>query len=123
MKSLQINKFALFLVVHNQTVENCIAYYKPGAFFTVNEQLLPSKTRYPSTQFMASKLDKYIQKYWLAVAKDSRYIVNEFLFVGKDECVSDHIVMKLAESYLKKKNKDNHQQLFYFNKADKCFKK
>ena len=60
------------------------------------------------TQFMASKPDKYGQKYWLTVDKDSKYVANSFPYVGKDESrstderVSDHVVMKLAEPYLKK---------------------
>ena len=57
---------------------------------------------------MASKPDKYGQKYWLAVDKESKYIVNEFLYVEKDnlrsktERVSGHVIVKLAEPYLKK---------------------
>ena len=57
---------------------------------------------------MASKPDKYGQKYWLIVDKDSKYVANGFPYIGKDELrstnerVSDHIVMKLAEPYLKK---------------------
>ena len=75
---------------------------------TVDEQLFPSKARCPFTQFMASKPDKYGQKCWLTVDKDSKQIVNGFLYVGKDELrsqeerVSDHVVMKLAEPYLQK---------------------
>ena len=57
---------------------------------------------------MASKPDKYGQKYWLVVDKDSKYVANGFPYIGKDELrstnerVSDHVVMKLAEPYLKK---------------------
>ena len=57
---------------------------------------------------MVSKPNKYGQKYWLAVDKDSKYIVNGFPYVGKDELrskeerVSDHVVIKLAEPSLKK---------------------
>ena len=105
---LQTDKFALFSTVWNRFIENSVACYKPGGFLTVDEQLFPSKARCPFTQFMASKPDKYGQKYWLAVDKDSKYVVNGFPYVGKAECrstderVSDHVVMKLAEPYLKK---------------------
>ena len=104
---LQTDKFALFSTVWNRFIENSVACYKPGAFLTVDEQLFPSKARCPFTQFMASKPDKYGQKYWLAVDKDSKYVVNGFPYVGKDEMrsaderVSDQVVMKLAELYLK----------------------
>ena len=106
---LQIDRFALFSMVWNRFVENSIACYKPGAFLTVVEQLFPSEARCSFTQFMASKPDKYGQKHWLALDKDSKYIVNEFPYVGKDELrskeerVSDHVVIRLAEIYLKKK--------------------
>ena len=100
-------------MVWNRFVDNSIACYKPGAFLTVDEQLFPSKARCPFTQFMASKPEKYGQKYWLAVDKGSKYIVNGFPYVGKDElrskeeCVSDHFAMKPAEPYLKKRKKHN----------------
>ena len=50
---------------------------------------------------MASKPDKLGQKYWLAVDKDSEYVINGFPYVGKDEMrssterVFDRIVMQL----------------------------
>ena len=62
----------------------------------------------PFTQFMPSNPDKYGQKYWLKVDKDSKYVANGIPYVGKDESrstderVSDHVVMKLADPYLKK---------------------
>ena len=99
-------------MVRNRFVDNSIACYKSGAFLTVDEQQpFPSKARCPFTQFMESKPEKYGQKYWLAVDKGSKYIVNGFSYVGKDElrskeeCVSDHVVMNLAEPYLKKRKK------------------
>ena len=63
---LKTDRFAL------KVIDNCISCYTPGAFITVDEQLFPSKCRCPFTQFMASKPDKYRQKYWLAVDKDSK---------------------------------------------------
>ena len=57
---------------------------------------------------MASKPDKYGQKYWLAVDKDSKYVVNAFPYVGRDETrsrderVSDQVVMRLLKPYLNK---------------------
>ena len=60
---------------------------------------------------MASKPNKYGQKYWLVIDKDSKYsyVANGFPYIGKDELrstnerVSDHVVMKLAEPYLKRR--------------------
>ena len=57
---------------------------------------------------MASKPDKYGQKYWLAVDKDSKYVVNGIPYVGRDETrsrderVSDQVVMRLMKPYLNK---------------------
>ena len=57
---------------------------------------------------MASKHDKYGQKYWLVVDKDSKYVVNRFPYIGKDETrfrderVSDQVVMWLLKPYLNK---------------------
>jgi len=92
----------LFSTVWDKFIENCIACYKPGPFVTIDEQL------FPSTQFMASKPDKYGQKYWLAVDKDSKYLINGFPYLGKDdsrpddERVAEHVVLKLMEPYLNK---------------------
>ena len=55
---------------------------------------------------MASKPDKFRQKYWLAVDKDSKYVINGFPYIGKDEMcfsterVSDRVVMQLMLPYL-----------------------
>ena len=57
---------------------------------------------------MASKPDKYGQKYWLAVDKNSKYVVNGIPYVGRDETrsrderVSDQVVMRLMKPYLNK---------------------
>ena len=105
---LKTDIFALFSVVWNRFIDNCISCYTPGAFITVDEQLFPSKCRCPFTQFMASKPDKYGQKYWLAVYKDSKYVVNGFPYVGRDETrsrderVSVQVVMRLLKLYLNK---------------------
>ena len=80
--------------------------YKPGAFITVNKQLFPSEARCPFTQYVASKPDKFGQKYWLALDKESKYLINGFPYVGKDKmrssikCVSDRVVMQLLHPYL-----------------------
>ena len=102
---LKTDRFGLFSVVWKRFIDNCISCYTPRAFVTVDEQLFPSKCRCPFTQFMASK---YGQKYWLAVDKDSKYVVNGFPYVGRDEArsrderVSDQVVMRLLKPYLNK---------------------
>ena len=118
---LKADRFALFSVVWNRFIDNCISCYTPGVFITLDEQLFPSKCRCSFTQFMASKPDKYGQKYWLAVDKDSKYVVNRFLYFGRDETrsrderVSNQVVMRLLKTYLNKgKNvtTDNYLNLY-----------
>ncbi|XP_077127776.1 uncharacterized protein LOC143783244 [Ranitomeya variabilis] len=105
---LQMDKFALFSTVWDRFIANCIACYKPGPYITVDEQLFPSKTRCPFTQYMPSKPDKYGHKYWLAVDKESKYLANGFPYLGKDDTrraedrLADHVVMKLLDPFLKK---------------------
>ena len=84
----------------NRFIDNCISCYTLGTVVTVDEQLFPGKCRYTFTQFMVSKPAKYGQKYWLAVDKDSKYVVSWFPYVGRDETrskdqrVSDQVVMQ-----------------------------
>ena len=105
---LQTDKFALFSYVWNRFIENCQAAYIPGAFITIDEQLFPSNTRCPFTQFMPAKPDKYGQKYWLAVDVEANYLVNGFPYLGKNdkrgcnERLSDFVVMKLMQPFLGK---------------------
>ena len=55
---------------------------------------------------MASKPDKFGPKYWLAVDKESKYMINSFAYVEKDEmrssteCVFDRVVMQFMRPYL-----------------------
>ena len=92
----------------NRFIDNCILCHASGAFITVDEQLFPRKCRCPFTRFMASKHDKYEQKYWLVVDKDSKYVVNRFPYVGRDETrfrderVSDQVATRLLKPYLNK---------------------
>ena len=80
--------------------------YRPGANITVDEQLFPTKSRSPFTQYMAKKSDEFGIKFWLAVDSESHYSVNEFLYLGKDaqrptnQSVSEYVVTILAEPFL-----------------------
>jgi hypothetical protein len=82
---LQTDKFALFSEVWGRFIDNCIACYEPWPYITIDEELFPFKARFPFTQVIVSNPDKYGQKYWLAVYKDSKYVINGFPYPGKDE--------------------------------------
>ena len=80
--------------------------YQPGPNIVVDEQLFPSKARCRFTQFMASKPDKYGQKFWMAVDNDSKYLINSFPYLGKDDerlegdRLGDCVMKKLVAPYL-----------------------
>ena len=119
------DKFVLFSVVWNQFTENCISCYTPGAFVTVDEleQLFPRKSKCPFKQFMASKPDNFGQKFWLAVDKERKYVINRYLNVekdktsSKDERISDQVVMQLVKPFLQQRAKRENRLSFYLHKV------
>ena len=102
------DKFALFSTIWDRFISNCKSCYKPNSDITIDEQLFPTKSRYPFTQYMASKPDKFGIKFWLAVDSKSHYLVNGFPYLGKDahrpqnERLADHVVLKLTDPFLGK---------------------
>ena len=105
---LRTDKFVLVSTIWDRFIENCKSCYKPNSEITVDEQLFPTKARYPFTQYIASKPDKFGIKFWLAVDASSKYLVNGFPYLGKDtqrptnQPVSEFVVMQLMEPYLHK---------------------
>ena len=103
---VKTDKFALFSTVWNRFIENCKVMYRPNENITIDEQLFPTKARYPFTQYIASKPDKFGIKFWLAVDAKTKYLVNGFPYLGKDlhrsssESLSEHVVMALMEPFL-----------------------
>ena len=102
---LQTDKFGLASDPWNRFISNCQSCYKPGENIAVDEQLFPTKVRCKWTQYIASEPDKFGIKFWLAVDVASKYLVNGFPYLGKDETrpaglrLADHVVMKLMEPY------------------------
>lgn len=105
---LKSDKFALFSTIWDRFIENCKSCYKPSGNITIDEQLFPTKARYPFTQYIASKPDKFGVKFWLAVDAESNYLLNGFPYLGKDnhrpadQSLSEHVVLKLMEPFLGK---------------------
>ena len=103
---VKTDKFALFSHVWNRFIETCKVMYRPNENITIDEQLFPTKARYPFTQYIASKPDKFGIKFWLAVDAKTKYLVNGFPYLGKDphrsssESLSEHVVMTLMEPFL-----------------------
>ena len=102
---LQNDKFALISTVWNRFMDNNKACYKPGENITIDEQLFPTKARCPFTQYIANKPDKFGIKFWLAVDVDSKFILNGYLFTGRDDLrnagvsVSEQVVLRLMEPF------------------------
>ncbi len=82
---LQTDKFALASEVWKNFIENSILCYKPGENVTIYAQLFPTKARYRFTQYIANKHDKFGIKFWLLADVDSKYLLNGFPYLGKDE--------------------------------------
>ena len=82
--------------------QNC---YVPGQNITVDEQLFPTKARCKFTQYMPNKPNKFGIKFWLASDVNSKYVVNGFPYLGKDETkpstipLSEFVVLKLIEPF------------------------
>ncbi|XP_030629171.1 uncharacterized protein LOC115811199 isoform X1 [Chanos chanos] len=92
--------------IFDKFVKNSIASYTPGEKITVDEQLFPTKSRCPFTQYMANKPDKFGIKFWVAADVETKYMLNAIPYLGKDDSspagqrLSDNIVMRLMEPFL-----------------------
>uniref|UniRef100_A0A1A9US35 DDE_Tnp_1_7 domain-containing protein n=1 Tax=Glossina austeni TaxID=7395 RepID=A0A1A9US35_GLOAU len=86
-------------------IENSQNCYKPGAYLAIDEQLFPTKARCRLSQYMPNKPDKFSIKFWLASDVSSKYIVNGFPYLGKDEGressipLGEFVTSKLAQPY------------------------
>jgi hypothetical protein len=102
------DKFALASEIWDRFIENSIACYTPGPNITADEQLFPTKARCRWTQYMPAKPGKFGIKFWLAADVETKYLLNGFPYLGKDETrpvnlsVGEHVVLRLMEPYLGK---------------------
>lgn len=99
------DKYALVSRVWNAFIKNSQNCYKPAANITVDEQLFPTKARCRFTQYMPNKSDKFGIKFWLASNVKSKYVVNGFPYLRKDEMrpisvsLAESVVLKLVEPF------------------------
>lgn len=102
---LLTDKFAMAREIWDKFIYNCRSCYAPGENITIDEQLFPSKTRCPFTQFLPNKPDKFGIIFYLAVDLRSKFILNGFPFIGNDEpsafegSSADKTVLRLMEPY------------------------
>lgn len=100
-KSLHANKFALIFEPWNRFKNNSRACYKHQNI-TVNIQLFPTKARCIN---MPNKPHKFGRKFWLVVDVKSKYILNGFPYLVKDDTrclysLGQFVTLKLAKPYL-----------------------
>ena len=105
---LKNDKFALMSDVWQMFVNNSKNCYIPNCNLTVDEQLLATKARCQFTQYMPNKPGKFSIKNWILSDYKSKYMLNAFLYLGKDETrpsnapLGEYVVMRLAEPYFGK---------------------
>jgi hypothetical protein len=103
---LSTDKFALMSYVLERFVDNFQKAYVPDSNLTVDEQLLPSKTRCPFLQYMSNKPDKFGIKFWILAEVETKYCLNIIPYLGKDESrvgsLGTHVVLRLVDPYLNK---------------------
>ena len=84
-KRLQTDKFALISEIWNRFISNSQTCYKPYENISIDEQLFPTKAWCRFTQYILNKPHKFGIKFWLAVDVQTKYILNGFPYMGKDE--------------------------------------
>jgi hypothetical protein len=105
---LRNDKFALISDVWYRFIANSQQAYVPEENLTVDEQLFPTKTRCPFTQYIPSKPDKFGIKFWLLVEVTSKYLCNGFPYLGRDDSrppnqsLSEFVVLRLMEPFSNK---------------------
>ena len=102
------DKFALASDLWNPFVQNSQLRFTAGENITIDEQLLPCKTSCKFIQYMANKPDKFGLKFWLAVDLESKYFLNGYMYLGRDEerdrslQLGEYVVLKLIDPFLSK---------------------
>eukprot|EP00096_Caligus_rogercresseyi_P004194 TRINITY_DN18369_c0_g1_i1.p1 TRINITY_DN18369_c0_g1~~TRINITY_DN18369_c0_g1_i1.p1 ORF type:complete len:460 (+),score=-15.26 TRINITY_DN18369_c0_g1_i1:160-1539(+) len=81
---LEQDKFGLISQIWNDFTDNCSMYYNPKMEVTIDEQLFPTKTRCPFTQYISNKPDKFGIKFWLLADVESKYCCAARPYLGKD---------------------------------------
>jgi hypothetical protein len=102
-----VDKFCMISEIWNRFLTNGQIYFNPKENLTVDEQLLPSKTRCPYTQYMPQKPDKFGIKFWVLCDTETKFVLNSIPYLGRDEFrpsntqLGEHVVMELTKPYYK----------------------
>ena len=97
------DRFTHIREIYERFTSNCATKYTPESSLTVDEQLLPLKSRCKWITFMPQKPDKYGVKFWTLVEVSSKYIVAQIPYLGKDPSgsvtrdLATKVVLELVE--------------------------
>ena len=95
-------------ILWNPFIENFRKAFRTNANITLDEQLLPCKARCKFIKYMTNKPNKFGIKFCMAADVETKYLFNNFPYVGKDESrsgdvsVPNDVVIKLIMSLFKK---------------------
>jgi hypothetical protein len=101
------DKFCMISEIWDRVISNGRCYFSPSPQLTVDEQLLPSKTRCPYTQYIPTKPDKFGIKFWVLCDRDTKFVLNIKPYLGKDYTraantdMATHVVMDLVKPFYK----------------------
>ena len=98
------DKFAPIREVFDIFASMCKTKYTCNYSLTVDEQLLPVKSRCSFISFMPNKPDKYGVKFWVLVDVETKYVSNIIPYLGAQEKeqrgglpLGESVVLKLTE--------------------------
>ena len=104
-RARSVDKFAPIREVFDLFAENCRTSYIPEYSLTLDEQVLPLKTRCGFIVFMPNKPDKYGLKFWLLCKVNSKYVVNIIPYLGAQEkatrgdlSLAEDVISRIAQS-------------------------
>ncbi|XP_029443189.1 uncharacterized protein LOC115083475 [Rhinatrema bivittatum] len=78
-------KLALLPAIWSRFIRNVQMCYRAGSCVAAEEQLFPLKASCQFLQSMPSRPARYGRKSWLPAPKDSKYLLNGFSCLGKDD--------------------------------------
>ena len=79
--------------------------YTPNFSLTIDEQLMPLKTRCRLITYMPNKPDKYGIKFWMCVDNQTKYVYNVLPYLGAHDrfargvnSLAQDVVLRLLDS-------------------------
>lgn len=99
-----IDKFLPIREVFEKFASNCQSKFTCSYSLTIDEQLLPMKSRCRLITYMPNKPDKYGMKFWLLVNVETKYVINIIPYLGAQERdergdtpLAESVVLKLIQ--------------------------